>query len=141
MRNYKAKVPRRLSNVIGSLGMQDSMGPLKSLAIASAVNLAGDIFLCTVMGYGIAGAAWATMASQYVAAFLMMNSLHVRGYNVLAISSPSWKEFVHMVNLAAPILLTMISKVTFYTLITYLATTLGAVALAAHQVCNDLWFT
>ncbi len=48
---------------------------------------------------------------QYVAAFLMMNSLHVRGYNVLAISSPSWKEFVHMVNLAAPILLTMISKV------------------------------
>jgi Na+-driven multidrug efflux pump len=47
-----------------SLGMQDSMGPLKSLAIASAVNLAGDIFLCTVMGYGIAGAAWATMASQ-----------------------------------------------------------------------------
>jgi Na+-driven multidrug efflux pump len=94
-----------------SLGMQDSMGPLKSLAIASTVNLAGDIFLCTVMGYGIAGAAWATMASQYVAAFLMMNSLHVRGYNVLAISSPSWKEFVHMVNLAAPILLTMISKV------------------------------
>jgi hypothetical protein len=48
---------------------------------------------------------------QYVAAFLMMNSLRVRGYNVLAISSPSWKEFVHMVNLAAPILLTMISKV------------------------------
>ncbi len=64
MRNCKAKVPRRLSNLIGSLGMQDSMGPLKSLAIASAVNLAGDIFLCTVMGYGIAGAAWATMASQ-----------------------------------------------------------------------------
>jgi len=117
-----------------SLGMQDSWGPLKSLAIASGVNLTGDILLCTVMGYGIAGAAWATMASQYVAAYLMMKSLHDRGYNVMAISSPSWKEFVHMVNLAAPILLTMISKVTFYTLITYLATTLGAIALAAHQV-------
>jgi hypothetical protein len=48
---------------------------------------------------------------QYVAAYLMMKSLHDRGYNVMAISSPSWKEFVHMVNLAAPILLTMISKV------------------------------
>jgi Na+-driven multidrug efflux pump len=44
--------------------MQDSWGPLKSLAIASGVNLTGDILLCTVMGYGIAGAAWATMASQ-----------------------------------------------------------------------------
>lgn len=44
--------------------MQDSWAPLKVLAIASSVNLFGDIFLCSVLGYGIAGAAWATMASQ-----------------------------------------------------------------------------
>jgi Na+-driven multidrug efflux pump len=75
MRNCKAKVPRRLSNVIGSLGMQDSMGPLKSLAIASTVNLAGDIFLCTVMGYGIAGAAWATMASQVCHSVVLQYSI------------------------------------------------------------------
>jgi Na+-driven multidrug efflux pump len=47
-----------------SLGMQDSWGPLKVLAIASLINLCGDIFLCTFLGYGIAGAAWATAASQ-----------------------------------------------------------------------------
>jgi O-antigen/teichoic acid export membrane protein len=47
-----------------SLGMKDSWGPLKALAAASVINGVGDIVLCTYLGYGIAGAAWATMASQ-----------------------------------------------------------------------------
>lgn len=47
-----------------SLGMKDSWGPLKALVAASVVNGFGDILLCTVLGYGIAGAAWATMVSQ-----------------------------------------------------------------------------
>ncbi|XVE48977.1 hypothetical protein DITRI_Ditri01bG0044900 [Diplodiscus trichospermus] len=47
-----------------SLGMKDSWGPLKALAVASAVNGVGDIVLCSLLGYGIAGAAWATMVSQ-----------------------------------------------------------------------------
>lgn len=50
--------------VFGSLGMMDSSSPLKVLAVGSLVNLFGDIFLCSVLGYGIAGAAWATIASQ-----------------------------------------------------------------------------
>lgn len=44
--------------------MKDSWGPLKALAVASVINGVGDIVLCRVYGYGIAGAAWATMVSQ-----------------------------------------------------------------------------
>lgn len=44
--------------------MKDSWGPLKALAAASAINGVGDIVLCRYLGYGIAGAAWATMVSQ-----------------------------------------------------------------------------
>jgi len=44
--------------------MKDSWGPLKALAVASVVNAIGDIVLCSFLGYGIAGAAWATMVSQ-----------------------------------------------------------------------------
>lgn len=44
--------------------MKDSWGPLKALAVASTVNGIGDIILCSFLGYGIAGAAWATMVSQ-----------------------------------------------------------------------------
>lgn len=44
--------------------MKDSLGPLKALAVATAINGIGDIALCSFLGYGIAGAAWATMVSQ-----------------------------------------------------------------------------
>ena len=44
--------------------MKDSWGPLKALAAASIINGVGDIVLCSFLGYGIAGAAWATMVSQ-----------------------------------------------------------------------------
>lgn len=44
--------------------MKDSWGPLKVLSAASLLNGLGDIILCNVCGYGIAGAAWATMLSQ-----------------------------------------------------------------------------
>lgn len=44
--------------------MKDSWGPLKALAVATLINGIGDVVLCSVLGYGIAGAAWATMASQ-----------------------------------------------------------------------------
>jgi len=47
-----------------SLGLKDSWGPLKALAVASIINGIGDIILCRYLGYGIAGAAWATLASQ-----------------------------------------------------------------------------
>lgn len=46
-----------------------------------------------------------------MAGFLLLTSLSAKGYNVLAISVPSWKEFSRMVNLAGPVLLTMLSKV------------------------------
>lgn len=59
--------------LLSSLGMQDSWGPLKVLAIASLVNLFGDILLCTVLGYGIAGAAWATMASQVCSLYFLID--------------------------------------------------------------------
>ncbi|KAH7373405.1 hypothetical protein KP509_17G054200 [Ceratopteris richardii] len=123
-----------------SLGMQDSWSPLQVLALASFVNLTGDILLCTYMGQGIAGAAWATMLSQYVGGFLMLRSLRKKGYS-LALTVPSVKELVHIVGITGPVLFTMLSKVSFYALITYLSTSLGAVILGAHQVMIGIYST
>ena len=44
--------------------MKDSWGPVKALAAAALINVIGCIVLCRLLGYGIAGAAWAAMASQ-----------------------------------------------------------------------------
>ncbi|KAK1324352.1 hypothetical protein QJS10_CPA01g02297 [Acorus calamus] len=65
-----------------SLGMKDSWGPLKALAVASIVNGFGDILLCNVFGLGIAGAAWATMVSQVIAAFMMIETLNRTGFKL-----------------------------------------------------------
>ncbi|KAG2331787.1 hypothetical protein Bca4012_018662 [Brassica carinata] len=117
-----------------SLGMKDSWGPLKALAVASAINGAGDLVLCTFLGYGIAGAAWATMVSQVVAAYMMMDALNKKGYNAFSLCVPSPNELLTIFGLAAPVFMTMMSKVLFYSLLVYFATSMGTSVIAAHQV-------
>ncbi|MCL7027028.1 hypothetical protein MKW94_029842 [Papaver nudicaule] len=122
-----------------SLGMKDSWGPLKALAVASIVNATGDIVLCMFLGYGIAGAAWATMVSQVVAAFMMIGALKNKGYNAFSIAVPSPKELLQIFELAAPVFVTMISKVAFYSFLAYFATSMGTRKIAAHQVMIQVY--
>ncbi|KAG5526720.1 hypothetical protein RHGRI_032844 [Rhododendron griersonianum] len=122
-----------------SLGMKDSWGPLKALAVATIVNGIGTIVLCTFLGYGIAGAAWATLVSQVIAGCMMIESLNKKGYNAFALSVPSPSELLQVFMLAAPVFLTMISKVAFFSLIVYFATSMGTNTVAAHQVMFQLF--
>ncbi|XP_058109193.1 protein DETOXIFICATION 46, chloroplastic-like [Magnolia sinica] len=117
-----------------SLGMKDSWGPLKALFVASLVNGFGDILLCSFLGYGIAGAAWATMVSQVIAAFMMIETLNKTGFYAFAVSVPSPIELLQIFEIAAPVFITMITKVAFYSLLTFFATSMGTITGAAHQV-------
>ncbi|KAL0907837.1 hypothetical protein M5K25_022280 [Dendrobium thyrsiflorum] len=122
-----------------SLGMKDSWGPLKALTVASAVNGLGDVILCSICGYGIAGAAWATMFSQVIAAFMMVTSLNKTGFRVFSISIPSQSDFYQVYEIAAPVFATMTAKVAFYSLLTYFATSMGTITVAAHQVMINVF--
>ncbi|XP_055807525.1 protein DETOXIFICATION 46, chloroplastic-like [Solanum dulcamara] len=122
-----------------SLGMKDSWGPLKALAVATVINGIGDIVLCRVFSYGIAGAAWATMVSQVVAAYMMIEALNNKGYKGFAISIPSADELLQIFMIAGPVFLTMMSKVAFYSLLVYFATSMGTQTVAAHQVMVQLF--
>ncbi|KAL5055556.1 hypothetical protein RYX36_036238 [Vicia faba] len=70
---------------------------------------------------------------QVVASYMMILELNKRGYNVFAFSIPSTKEFLKILSLAAPIYLTSISKVAFFSLLIYVATSTGTQTMAAHQ--------
>ncbi|KAJ7978516.1 Protein DETOXIFICATION [Quillaja saponaria] len=122
-----------------SLGMKDSWGPLKALAVSSVISGIGDVILCSLLGYGIAGAAWATMVSQVIAAYMMINTLTKKGYNPFAITLPSSTDLLTVFALAAPVFVKMISKVAFYALITYFATSMGTHTVAAHQVMIQIY--
>ncbi|KAL4362577.1 hypothetical protein GQ457_04G001800 [Hibiscus cannabinus] len=123
----------------GSLGMKDSWGPLKALAVASVINGIGDVVLCIFLGYGIAGAAWATMVSQVVAAYMMIDALNKKGYNAFAISIPSFNELLSVLAIAGPVVVTLMSKVVFYSLLIYFATSMGIHTVAAHQVMLQIF--
>ncbi|CAI0378238.1 unnamed protein product [Linum tenue] len=56
-------------------------------------------------------AAWATMVSQVVAAFMMIDTLNKKCYNALAISVPMFDGLLRILGLAAPVFITMTSKV------------------------------
>lgn len=122
-----------------SLGMKDSWGPLKALVVASTVNIIGHVVLCSLLGYGIAGAAWATMGSQVIAAYMMIDALNKKGYNGFSVSVPSRVEILQIITLAAPVFLTMASKVAFYSLIIYFATSMGTHTVGAHQVMIQMY--
>lgn len=47
----------------------------------------------------------------------MIEALNKKGYNAYAISVPSPEEFLTVLGLAAPVFVTMISKVTIYAII------------------------
>ncbi|GMJ12736.1 EDS5 HOMOLOGUE [Hibiscus trionum] len=117
-----------------SLGMKDSWGPLKALAVSSVINGVGDVVLCMFLGYGIAGAAWATMVSQVVAAYMMIEALNKKGYNAFSISIPSFNELLSVLAIAGPVFVTLMSKIVFYSLLIYFATSMGTHVVAAHQV-------
>ncbi|XP_062176441.1 protein DETOXIFICATION 46, chloroplastic-like [Alnus glutinosa] len=122
-----------------SLGMKDSVGPLKALLVASAVNGLGHVVLCSMLRFGITGAAWATMASQLIAAYMMIEALNKKGFSAFAISIPSPSEFMQIFAIAAPVFVTMFSKVAFYSLMTYFATAMGTNTVAAHQVMIQMY--
>ena len=64
--------------VLRALG--DTKSPLIFLCIASALNIVLDIIAVAVLGYGVAGAAVATVVSQWVAALIM-------GFKICAMNS------------------------------------------------------
>ena len=54
------------------LASKDSVTPLKAVLVGSILNIVGDIYLVCYCGRGIAGAAWATMASQLGSALYLL---------------------------------------------------------------------
>ena len=68
-------------NVFGSIfrGMGDSKTPLMTVAIACAVNVAGDYLLVAVLGLGALGAAIATVCAQGVSVAVSLLVVSCRG--------------------------------------------------------------
>ena len=65
------------------LAQRKSLLPCLVIAASAFVNLGLDVFLIVNCGMGVAGAAWATLASQYLAMGLMLTILNSRRSQVI----------------------------------------------------------
>lgn len=124
----------------------NARAPLVINLTAGAVNLVGDIFL--VFGplkMGIAGAAWATVAGQYVAAALCIWTV-VSGQRdgsglPLMRRMPTRAQLTPFFRIAGVMITRLLCIMSVYTLATRSAVALGALPAAAFQVGLELvWF-
>ncbi len=84
-----------LACILRSMG--DARTPLIAMVVASVVNIGLDVLFVMVFGWGIAGAAAATLIAQVVSSLYCMNHMRRAGGEVFTFSG---KDFLPFSNLA-----------------------------------------
>ncbi|KAL1512354.1 hypothetical protein AB1Y20_005614 [Prymnesium parvum] len=137
-------------------GARDTTTPLRALCLATVVNLALDPLLVAQrgLGWGVAGAAAATSASNIAAALVLTRALAsrcadpaasetrggARPLRVFGLPPPSIAECKRVALAGSFLTLRTLGVVGTLSYSSIAAGKLGATAGAAHQVCSQLWF-
>jgi len=121
-------------------GYQDTRTPMWVAGGIALVNLILDPILIFGFGWGIAGAAWATMVAQWVGAGFFV-TLFVRNRHQFSIrlSLPRGEALRPLVGAGRALLIRSGSLLGAFTLATAVAARQGDDVVAAHQVAVQLW--
>ena len=129
------------------VGMKDTKTPMLAIAVAACLNLGGDFLLVSRMGLGLAGAAWATVASQVCAAALLLRVLGQRklldapkpsrradaaGASGASAAPADTRATIVAICSFAPFIFVMAIKVVMHNACAATAASLGGAPAAAH---------
>ena len=122
-------------------GHQDTRTPLVVTLGLNGVNLILDPLLIFGLGWGLEGAAWATVAAQWCGALWFLSLLLGRRRDDLglALSLPSPRELLPFLRIGGELVLRTFALIGTLTLATAIAARLGSAAVAAHQVATQLF--
>lgn len=122
-------------------GHQDTTTPLWIALVVNAVNLALDPLLMFGLGWGVAGAAWATVAAQWTGAvgFLVLLYGRDRERFGLPLELPRPAYVSELLGVGSALAVRTFALVFTFTAATSVATRLGATVVAAHQVAWQLF--
>ncbi len=131
-------------NLIGAIfrGIGDSKTPLITVGIACVVNIAGDLFMCGVLGMGTEGVAIATVAAQTVSviisALLIRKKASVISFSVKDIRFD--RNIIHrIIRFGAPVAIQECLVGISFLVIAAIVNTLGLIPSAgvgvAEKVC------
>ncbi|KAK9826249.1 hypothetical protein WJX74_002798 [Apatococcus lobatus] len=121
-------------------GFQDTRTPLKALVAQNAVYLALDLILVGWLGWGVAGAATAASAGQYIgflamaAALVQRGSLDLGDLKIL----PTPKQLGSTLLTGLALALCIGSVATSVLTATSMASAMGAVTLGAHTAVKQI---
>ncbi|KAJ4774959.1 Protein DETOXIFICATION [Rhynchospora pubera] len=118
-------------------GFKDTKTPVIYLGVGNLSSVVLLPVLVYSLGLGVTGAALATVASQYLTTILLMWSLGKRA----EILPPKMKDlkFGGYIKSGGMLLGRTLAVLLTMTLGTAMATRLGPVAMAGHQICLQLW--
>ena len=122
-------------------GFQNTHTPLLVIIVLNAINLVLDPLLIFWLDWGLVGAATATAIAQWSGALLFLWLLLVRRREEFGIRMqlPTPAEMVPFMKIGGHLFLRTGALVGTMTLATAIAARVGVLAVAAHQVANQLW--
>jgi putative MATE family efflux protein len=121
-------------------GLRNTMTPLLVTLGLNAVNLVLDPLLIFEFGWGLEGAAWATVIAQWTGALVFI-ALLVRERSALGATAqrPTWEDISRLLRAGSALLLRAGSLLAAFTLATAVAARVGTAEVAAHQIMFQLW--
>ena len=122
-------------------GFQDTRTPLVITLWLNAINLVLDPLLIFGLGWGIAGAAIATTVAQWTGALLFLRQLLITKREVFGITPelPPLASLLPFLKIGWDLFVRTFALIITLTLATAIATRLGVLQVAAHQVAAQLW--
>lgn len=122
-------------------GYHDTRTPLLVTLGLNLVNLVLDPLFIFGFGWGLEGAALATLIAQWVGALWFVDLLLRRRAETLGIVArlPAARDLLPFLRVGGELVVRTFALIGTLTLATAVATRVGTVAVAAHQVGSQLW--
>ncbi|KAF8054134.1 hypothetical protein N665_1345s0007 [Sinapis alba] len=118
-------------------GFKDTTTPLYAVVAGNVLNAILDPILIFVLGFGISGAAAATVISEYLIAFILLWKLNE---NVVLLSPQIQVGRANQYLKSGGLLIgRTVALLVPFTLATSLAAQKGPTQMAGHQICLEIW--
>lgn len=120
-------------------GVSNTRTPLLIVAVANLLNAGLDVLLVLRWGWGLDGAAWATVAAEATAVTAFAVLLRRTGLPLRGHGRPTWAELRTLLTVSRDLFLRTGGLVLGLLLVTLAAARIDAVTAAAHQVLWQVW--
>ncbi|KAJ8753873.1 hypothetical protein K2173_000127 [Erythroxylum novogranatense] len=118
-------------------GFKDTETPLYAIGAGNLLNVVLDPILIFLFGFGVGGAAVATVISEYLIAFILLWELN--GKVLLISPDVNGSRIMLYLNSGGLLIGRSIAVLLTMTLSTSLAAREGPVPMAGHQICMQIW--